>query len=84
MRPWLFISRPTQLLWLGMPSTLLLIYCVCIVLASLAGGWLPSVLRLTHLRMQLTMSMVAGLMLGVALLHMVPHAAEYAPVRMVA
>ena len=47
-----------------MPSTVLLIYCVCIVLASLAGGWLPSVLRLTHLRMQLTMSMVAGLMLG--------------------
>ena len=65
------------------PDLLLTLYCVFIVFASLAGGWLPSVVRLTHLRMQLTMSFVAGLMLGVALLHMVPHAAEQAPVKAV-
>ncbi|MCA9173775.1 MAG: ZIP family metal transporter [Planctomycetales bacterium] len=67
----------------GMTDLLLLIYCVCIVMASLAGGYLPSVLRLTHLRMQVTMSLVAGMMLGVALLHMIPHAAEQASVRTV-
>jgi zinc and cadmium transporter len=38
------------------------------------GGWLPSLIRLTHTRMQLMMSFVAGLMLGVALLHLLPHA----------
>ena len=65
------------------PDILLVIYCALIVLASLAGGWLPSVIQLTHLRMQVTMSLVAGLMLGVALLHMVPHASEQASVRAV-
>jgi zinc and cadmium transporter len=54
--------------------SLLLIYCICIVLASLAGGALPGLVRLTHRRMQLVMSFVGGLMLGVALLHLYPHA----------
>lgn len=58
-----------------MLSTLLLIgYSVLIVIASLAGGWLPKLLRLTHTRMQLMMSLVGGLMLGVGLLHLIPHA----------
>lgn len=57
-------------------TALLAIYCVLIVLASLAGGWLPSLVRLTHVRMQVTMSLVSGLMLGIALLHMLPQAAE--------
>lgn len=56
---------------------LLIAYCVGIVLASLAGGWLPSVIRLTHTRMQLMMSAVSGLMLGVAVLHLLPHSVEY-------
>jgi zinc and cadmium transporter len=56
---------------------LLLIYCSIIVLASLAGGWLPSLVKLTHTRMQLMMSVVSGLMLGIALLHMLPQAAEH-------
>jgi len=34
---------------------------------------LPSVVKLTHRRMQLVMSFVGGLMLGVALLHLLPH-----------
>ena len=59
------------------PAIVLLVYCSCIVLASLAGGWLPNLLRLTHDRMQLIMSFVAGLMLGVGLLHMLPHAIAF-------
>ena len=53
---------------------LLIFYFTLIVFASLFGGWLPSRIRLTHTRMQLMMSFVAGLMLGVGLLHMLPHA----------
>src|SRR5947209_7685234 len=40
-------------------------YLALIVLASLGGGWLTSRMRLTHTGMQLVMSFVAGLMLGV-------------------
>ncbi len=57
-----------------MPAVLIFIYCVLIALSSLFGGWLPALVRLTHTRMQLIMSFVGGLMLGVALLHMLPHA----------
>ena len=56
------------------PAILIAIYCVCLVFASLLGGWLPSLVRLTHTRMQLMMSFVGGLMLGVAILHLLPHA----------
>lgn len=52
---------------------LLLAYCICIIAASLIGGALPGLVRLTHRRMQYMMSFVGGLMLGVALLHLVPH-----------
>jgi zinc and cadmium transporter len=52
---------------------LLSIYCVLIIAASLAGGWLPLLLKLTHRSMQLAMSAVGGFMLGIALLHLVPH-----------
>ncbi len=48
-------------------------YCSAIILASLLGGWLPSLVRMTHTRTQLAMSCVAGLMLGVALYHLLPH-----------
>jgi zinc and cadmium transporter len=60
-----------------MSLTVLLIgYCILIVAASLAGGKLSSLLRMTHLRTQLLMSGVGGLMLGIALLHLLPHAGE--------
>lgn len=49
-------------------------YSALIVLASLAGGWLLLIARLTHTRMQLLMSFVAGMMLGVGVFHMLPHA----------
>ena len=58
------------------PVWLLTIYCVLVLLASLAGGWVLLVIRPTHTRLQLATSFVAGLMLGIALLHFLPDAAE--------
>ena len=58
---------------------LLLVYCTLILLASLVGGLIPLKLRMTHRRMQLLVSLVAGVMLGVGLLHMLPHALIEAP-----
>jgi zinc and cadmium transporter len=58
------------------PVLLLTIYCVLVLLASLAGGWVLLVIRPTHTRLQLATSFVAGLMLGIALLHFLPDAAE--------
>ncbi len=56
------------------PTALLVVYCVLILSASLAGGLVPSWLRLTHTRLQVATSFVAGLMLGVGVLHLLPHA----------
>ncbi|MCX2982801.1 hypothetical protein EYC98_18215 [Halieaceae bacterium IMCC14734] len=55
------------------PYYILAFYSTLIVGASLLGGWLPSLIRMTHTRTQLAMSFVAGLMLGVALFHLLPH-----------
>ncbi|MGB0766082.1 MAG: ZIP family metal transporter [Phycisphaeraceae bacterium] len=52
----------------------LAIYCVLIVAASLLGGWIPLHVRLTHKRLQIANSLIGGFMLGIALLHMLPHA----------
>lgn len=52
----------------------LTVYCLLIVCASFGGGWLPSLVRLTHTRMQVLISLVGGLMLGIGLLHLLPHA----------
>ncbi len=59
-----------------MQTTVLIVYCLAALAASLAGGSLPSLLRLTHTRLQTALSFVAGLMLGMALLHLIPHAAN--------
>jgi zinc and cadmium transporter len=56
------------------PLVLLPIYCVLIILASLGGGYLPIIWRLSHTRLQILMSGVGGFMLGVAVLHLLPHA----------
>lgn len=58
---------------------LLIAYCLFITAASWAGGHIPTRLRLSHTGMQVLMSFVAGLMLGVALLHMLPHATRHLP-----
>ena len=48
-------------------------YCAAIMVASVGGGWLPTIFRLTHTRMQTTISFVGGLMLGIAVFHLLPH-----------
>ena len=58
------------------PQVQLILYCLIIATTSLAGGRLSSLLRMTHLRTQLLMSGVGGLMLGIALLHLLPHGSE--------
>jgi len=58
------------------PGVLLPVYCLLIVAASLFGGWLPSLIRLTHTRMQTVVSFVGGLMLGIGVFHLLPHAAH--------
>jgi zinc and cadmium transporter len=56
------------------PTALLILYSVVIVLVSLVGGFLPSMLKLGHRSLQFLLSFVAGVMLGVGLFHMLPHA----------
>lgn len=57
-------------------TALLAVYCLAIIAASIAGGLIPLLIRLTHTRLQLAISLTAGFMFGVAVLHMVPHAIE--------
>ncbi|MCI0492830.1 MAG: ZIP family metal transporter [Planctomycetes bacterium] len=58
-----------------MPNVVLLVYyCVLILIASIVGGMIPVWFQLTHRRMQFAVSFVAGVMLGVSVLHMLPHA----------
>ncbi|QDT76926.1 zinc transporter ZupT [Gimesia maris] len=64
-------TRPVDNSW---SYTLLGIYCVVIVGSSLLGGWLPSLVRLTHTRMETLISFVGGLMLGIGVFHLLPHA----------
>jgi zinc and cadmium transporter len=61
------------------PLVLLSAYCVLIVAVSLGGGWLPSVWKLSHLGTQLLMSLVGGMMIGVSLLHLLPHSVAHLP-----
>jgi len=56
------------------PLVPIVLYSLCVLLASLAGGWLPTRFRLTHTRVQMLMSFVGGLMLGIGLFHLLPHA----------
>ncbi len=52
---------------------LLGVYSLLIVGSSLIGGWLPNRWRWSHTTMQCVLSFVGGFMLGIALLHMLPH-----------
>ena len=56
--------------------TVLTIYCVLILAASLIGGFIPMWVRLTHRRMEIAVSFVGGVMLGVGIFHMLPHGIE--------
>ncbi len=58
------------------PTIWLILYCILAILAALAGGWLPMIIRFTHRRSQMILSFVSGLMLGVAMFVLLPHALE--------
>lgn len=53
---------------------LLAVYCLALVVVAFAGGALPQRIAMTHTRTQLAMSLVSGLMLGIAFFHLLPHA----------
>jgi zinc and cadmium transporter len=59
-------------------ATTIVLYCLAIMAASLAGGSLPLSKRIGHLRLQVYLSFAAGAMLGAAFFHMLPEAAELA------
>ena len=55
-------------------TVVLAYYCAFVLGASILGGMLPVWFRLTHRGMQVAVSFVAAMMLGVGTLHMLPHA----------
>jgi zinc and cadmium transporter len=55
-------------------AALLTYYCLLILAASIVGGMIPLWFQLTHRWMQVAVSFVAGVMLGVGVLHLLPHA----------
>jgi zinc and cadmium transporter len=57
-----------------MPIVLLAYYCALVLVASIVGGMIPMWITLTHRRMELAVSFVAGVMLGVGVMIMLPHA----------
>ena len=57
------------------PGYQLAIYALLIMTASMAGGLAPAMMRFSHRQLHLLMSLVAGLMLGVGLFILFPHAA---------
>ncbi|EAQ98489.1 ZIP family metal transporter [Congregibacter litoralis] len=56
------------------PMMLLAVYGAALVVSSVAGGALTQRVAMTHTRAQLAMSLVSGLMLGIAFFHLLPHA----------
>jgi zinc and cadmium transporter len=56
------------------PLALLIAYGLALIVFSIAGGALPQRIEMTHTRTQLAMSLVSGLMLGIAFFHLLPHA----------
>ena len=52
------------------------VQCLLVVAVSLLGGLVPAFLKLTHRRLEVLVSFVSGVMLGAALLQMLPHSWE--------
>lgn len=53
-------------------STLLLVYCLLIAIGSFVGGAIPNFVKLGHRQTQMILSLVSGVMLGVALINLLP------------
>lgn len=60
--------------FISQPTGILIAYCAAVILASVVGGMVPQWLRLTHTGLQVLISLVGGVMLGIAIFHMIPHA----------
>ena len=60
-----------------MPVLVVAVYSLLIVTGSLLGGLIPSRFRISHLGMQVILSFVGGLMLGIGLLHLLPHSLQH-------
>jgi zinc and cadmium transporter len=58
-------------------ATWLVVYSVAILAFSLMGGWLPFRGNVPHSRLQMYLSLSAGVMLGAAFFHVMPEAMEY-------
>ena len=58
---------------------LLIGYMVGIFAVSLLGGKLSELGKMTHTRIQIVMSLVAGFILGMAVFHLLPHSIERIP-----
>lgn len=58
------------------PYFLALLFSLPVVVVSLIGGWLPHVINFTHAKTQMFMALVSGFMIGVAMLHLLPHGIE--------
>jgi zinc and cadmium transporter len=56
----------------------LTLYCALILLASLLGGYVPLVGKITHSKLQKYLSVSAGVMLGASFFHVMPDAMENA------
>jgi len=54
----------------------LALYCAAILAASLFGGFVPFLGKVTHSRLQLYLSLSAGVMLGACFFHIMPEAME--------
>jgi zinc and cadmium transporter len=61
-----------------MATTLLTGYCIAILVFSMIGGWFPFVTKVTHGKLQVYLSISAGVMLGASFFHVMPEAIELA------
>lgn len=61
------------------PPVLLAAYATAVFVVSVVGGRLAEYGTMTHMRMQIVMSFVAGFILGIAMFHLMPHALEHIP-----
>lgn len=58
------------------PYLIALLFSLPIVVASLVGGWLPNVIKFTHTKTQVFLAFVSGFMIGISVLHLLPHGIE--------
>ena len=53
-------------------------YCLLVAVVSIVGGCIPLVIKISHNKLQMYLSLSGGAMLGAAFFHMLPESAEFA------